>query len=197
MTEIFCLVGLGNPGPSYAQNRHNIGFMALDRLSEDYPASAWRLKHQAQLCELKLPAITAKILLAKPQTYMNASGQCVQEVLRFYKIPLSHLIVIHDELDLAPGKLRIKTGGGAGGHNGLKSIDRHCGNLYQRVRLGIGHPGHKDQVASYVLHDFSKQEQEWLDPLLTTLSRNIHDLFDGQSANLMNKAALALAPKES
>ena len=142
-------VGLGNPGDKYAHNRHNIGFMALDRIAEDHAFGPWRNKFQGQICEGKLG--DKKVLLLKPTTFMNISGQSVGEAARFHKVPLDQITVFHDELDLAPGKMRLKQGGGHAGHNGLRSIQAHLGAEYARVRLGIGHPGHKDAVAGVVL----------------------------------------------
>jgi PTH1 family peptidyl-tRNA hydrolase len=138
-------VGLGNPGAKYAHNRHNIGFMALDRIAEDHQFTPWRSKFQGQICDGTLAG--HKVLLLKPTTFMNLSGQSVGEAVRFHKVPLDQVTVFHDELDLAPGKLRLKQGGGHAGHNGLRSIHAHLGADYGRVRLGIGHPGHKDAVA--------------------------------------------------
>ncbi|OHC47223.1 MAG: aminoacyl-tRNA hydrolase, partial [Rhodobacteraceae bacterium GWF1_65_7] len=145
-------VGLGNPGGKYAGNRHNIGFMALDRIAADHGFGPWRRAFQGLVAEGRLGS--EKLVLLKPETFMNLSGQSVGEALRFYKLTPDDLTVFHDELDLAPGRLRVKTGGGHAGHNGLRSIHAHVGEAYHRVRLGIGHPGHKDAVAGYVLHDF-------------------------------------------
>jgi PTH1 family peptidyl-tRNA hydrolase len=187
-------VGLGNPGAKYANNRHNIGFMALDEIASEHGFTPWRSKFQAQVSEGRLGA--DKVVLIKPETFMNLSGQSVGEAMRFYKLEPSDVIVFHDELDLAPGKCRVKTGGGYAGHNGLRSIHQHIGEAYHRVRLGIGHPGHKDRVAGYVLSDFAKAEQEWLDDLMRGIGKGAAKLADGDNAAFMNAVALARPQKE-
>jgi len=188
-------VGLGNPGAKYAHNRHNIGFMALDRIAEDHQFTPWRSKFQGQICDGTLAG--HKVLLLKPTTFMNLSGQSVGEAVRFHKIPLGQVTVFHDELDLGPGKLRLKQGGGHAGHNGLRSIHAHLGADYGRVRLGIGHPGHKDAVAGFVLRDFAKADQNWLAALLTGLSNGAVHLAAGDGAKFMNAVALQTAPPRS
>lgn len=188
-------VGLGNPGAKYAGNRHNIGFMALDRIAEDHGFAPWRSKFQGQLSEGRLG--TEKVVLLKPETFMNRSGQSVGEAMRFFKLDPEDVTVFHDELDLAPGKLRVKQGGGHAGHNGLRSIHDHIGESYQRVRLGIGHPGHKDKVSSYVLNDFAKAEQGWLDDLLRGISDGAPQLAAGDTGKFMNAVALRVAPPRS
>lgn len=188
-------VGLGNPGPKYAGNRHNIGFMALDRLAEDHGFAPWRKKFQAQVSEGKFGS--EKVVLLKPETFMNLSGQAVGEAMRFYKLESTDVTVFHDELDLAPGKCRVKSGGGHAGHNGLRSIHQHLGPHYDRVRLGIGHPGHKDAVAGYVLRDFPKADQEWLDDLIRGISDGAAHLASGDSGKFMNAVALRVAPPRS
>ena len=188
-------VGLGNPGTKYAQNRHNIGFMALDRISEDYAFGPWRSKFQGQVCEGKLG--DNKVFLLKPSTFMNLSGQSVGETVRFYKIPLEEIMVFHDELDLAPGKMRLKKGGGHAGHNGLRSISAHLGADYARIRLGIGHPGHKDAVAGFVLRDFAQADQDWLAKLLNGISDGATYLALGDDTKFMNTVALQTAPPRS
>jgi PTH1 family peptidyl-tRNA hydrolase len=185
-------VGLGNPGPKYAGNRHNIGFMALDRIAADHGFGPWKKAHQGLACEGRLGL--EKVVLLKPETFMNLSGQSVQSALSFYKLALNEVTVFHDELDLAPGKIRVKTGGGHAGHNGLRSIHQHLGEAYNRVRLGIGHPGHKDAVASYVLHDFAKADQDWLDDLLRGISDGAPALAAGDSAKFLNAVSLRTAP---
>ncbi len=185
-------VGLGNPGAKYAQNRHNIGFMALDQIASDHGFGPWKSKFQAQISEGLLGR--EKVILIKPQTFMNLSGQSVGEAMRFYKLTSQDIVVFHDELDLAPGKCRVKSGGGHAGHNGLRSIHQHIGEAYDRVRLGIGHPGHKDKVASYVLNDFAKAEQGWLDDLVRGLSDGAVKLADGDNAGFMNAVALRVNP---
>ena len=188
-------VGLGNPGAKYAQNRHNIGFMALDRISEDYAFGPWRSKFQGQVCEGKLGG--TKVFLLKPSTFMNLSGQSVGETVRFHKIPLEEIMVFHDELDLAPGKMRLKKGGGHAGHNGLRSISAHLGADYARIRLGIGHPGHKDAVAGFVLRDFAKADQDWLAKLLNGISDGATYLALGDESKFMNTVAMQTAPPRS
>lgn len=185
-------VGLGNPGAKYARNRHNIGYMAVDRIAEVHGFSPWRAKFQGQLCEGRLGR--EKVLLLKPETFMNLSGQSVGEAMRFYKLTPADVIVFHDELDLAPGKARVKQGGGHAGHNGLRSLHAHIGDDYARVRLGIGHPGHKDRVAAYVLGDFSKADQDWLAPLLDGIGDGAPALAEGDNGRFMNAVALRLAP---
>ena len=188
-------VGLGNPGAKYARNRHNIGFMALDEIASDHGFSPWKSKFQAQICEGTLGGI--KVLLLKPQTFMNLSGQSVGEALRFYKLGSDDVTVLHDELDLAPGKCRVKQGGGHAGHNGLRSIHSHIGADYGRVRLGVGHPGHKDAVAGYVLRDFPKADEAWLDDLLRGISDGAAALAAGDGGKFMNAVSLRVAPPRS
>ncbi|MEM7216425.1 MAG: aminoacyl-tRNA hydrolase [Pseudomonadota bacterium] len=182
------IAGLGNPGQKYAGNRHNIGFMTADEIVRRHAFGAWKSKFNAEISSGTLDG--EKALVIKPQTFMNESGQAVGEALRFYKESLSNLIVVYDELDLAPGKLRIKTGGGSGGHNGIKSIDAHCGKDYRRMRLGIGHPGSKEKVLNYVIGDFAKADQQWLDELLRSIAENAPLLTTGEDAKFMNRVAL-------
>ena len=189
------LVGLGNPGAKYAQNRHNIGFMAMDRIAADHGFSGWRSKFQGQTCEGRLGS--EKVTLLKPETFMNLSGQSVGEAMRYLKLAPDDIIVFHDELDLAPGKVRLKTGGGHAGHNGLRSIHGHIGPDYDRVRMGIGHPGHKDAVAGYVLRDFPKADADWLDDELRGISDGIADLVAGDGSKFLNAIALRVAPPRS
>ncbi|WP_412057599.1 aminoacyl-tRNA hydrolase [Bartonella sp. DGB2] len=190
---MFLIAGLGNPGPQYQNNRHNIGFMAVNALYDTYSFSGWSKKFQA---DIAIGTIERhKILLLKPQTYMNLAGQAVGEALRFYKLTNKDLLVIYDDLDLAPSKTRLKRGGGTGGHNGIKSIDAHCGAQYRRLKLGIGHPGTKDLVHSYVLGDFSKAEKTWLAPLLIDISCHMPLLLDGKESLFSTK--LAQKPIES
>jgi PTH1 family peptidyl-tRNA hydrolase len=185
-------VGLGNPGPDYAGNRHNIGFMVLDRIAADHGFGPWRKAHHGVMAEGRLGS--EKVALLKPETFMNLSGQAVHAAVAFYKLPLGDVVVFHDELDLAPGKLRTKMGGGHAGHNGLRSIHAHLGEAYGRVRLGIGHPGHKDAVAGYVLRDFSKADRDWLDPLLDGISDAAVSLASGDTAGFLNLVALRVSP---
>lgn len=188
-------VGLGNPGGTYAKNRHNIGFMAMDQIASDHGFAPWKSKFQGDITEGRLGG--EKVLLLKPGTFMNRSGQSVQAAMQFYKLEPGDVTVFHDELDLAPGKCRVKQGGGHAGHNGLRSIHGHIGEAYARVRLGIGHPGHKDKVAGYVLHDFAKAEEVWLDDLLRGLSDGAPQLADGDAGKFMNAVALRVAPPRS
>lgn len=189
------LVGLGNPGPKYAGNRHNIGFMALDRIASDHGFSPWRSRFQGSACEGRLGA--GKVLLLKPETFMNESGRSVGEAMRFFKLTPQDVVVLHDELDLAPGKLRCKSGGGHAGHNGLRSIHAHIGDSYDRVRIGIGHPGNKAAVSGYVLRDFAKADADWLDDLLRGISDGAAALADGENGRFMNAVALRTAPPRS
>ncbi|MEP3892304.1 MAG: aminoacyl-tRNA hydrolase [Hellea sp.] len=172
-------VGLGNPGAKYAGNRHNIGFMAIDAIGADhhFPADKAQFKGLARQGLID----GHKVLLLKPMTFMNESGQSVQAAMQFYKIPLENVTVFHDELDLVPGKFRMKIGGGIAGHNGLRSIRQHCGEDFQRVRLGIGHPGHKDRVHSYVLSDFAKAEHAMRDDICNGAARYAQLLAGGNS----------------
>ena len=189
------IVGLGNPGAKYARNRHNIGFMAVDRIAADHGFGPWRAKFQGQISEGRLGS--TKVLLLKPETFMNLSGQSVGEAMRFYKLTPEDVIVIHDEIDLAPGKCRVKQGGGHAGHNGLRSLHGHIGDSYGRVRLGVGHPGRKEAVPGYVLHDFAKADEDWLDDLLRGLSDGAAELAAGDSGRFMNAVALRTAPPGS
>ncbi len=170
---MLCIVGLGNPGNKYAGNRHNIGFMAIDEIAREYGFGPARDKFQSRAQEglIKTDNGPKKVLLLKPQTFMNDSGRAVQAAAKFYKIPMSQIVVFHDELDLAPGKFRLKTGGGIAGHNGLRSIRQHMGADFHRARMGIGHPGHKDKVHSYVLSDFAKAENAWVEDLNRAIAK--------------------------
>jgi PTH1 family peptidyl-tRNA hydrolase len=188
-------VGLGNPGAKYAGNRHNIGFMAVDRIAADHGFGPWKSAFKGQVSEGRLGS--EKVLLLKPGTFMNLSGEAVQAAMAFYKLTPADMTVFHDELDLAPGKARVKQGGGHAGHNGLRSIHAHVGDAYARVRLGIGHPGHKDAVAHYVLHDFAKADQDWLDDLLRGISDGAAALAAGDGQRFMNAVALRTAPPRS
>jgi PTH1 family peptidyl-tRNA hydrolase len=189
------IVGLGNPGPKYAGHRHNIGFMALDQIAHDHGFASWKGKHQGSLSEGRFGPDRAVLL--KPETFMNNSGQSVQAAMRFYKLEPADVVVLHDEIDLAPGKVKYKMGGGHAGHNGLRSIHAHIGPDYGRVRLGVGHPGHKDRVPSYVLHDFSKADQEWLDDVLRGVSDGAPHLASGEAAKFSNAVALRVSPPRS
>ena len=186
------IVGLGNPGPKYAANRHNVGYMAVDRIASDHGFGPWRTRFQGDTSEGRLG--DQRVTLLKPATFMNLSGQSVGEAMRYLKLTPDEVIVLHDELDLAPGKVRLKTGGGHAGHNGLRSIHQHIGEAYRRMRIGIGHPGHKDRVAGYVLSDFAKAEQDGLDDLLRGISDGAPALAAGEEARFANAVAARTAP---
>ena len=186
-------VGLGNPGKKYTNNRHNIGFMALNQIANDHSFSPWKNKFQGQITDGKLG--DEKVILLKPETFMNLSGQSVSETIKFYKIKIEDIIVFHDELDLAPAKLRVKISGGHAGHNGLRSIHQHIGADYHRVRMGIGHPGHKDRVANYVLSDFAKNDQNWLQDLLFGISDGAIYLVNNDAGKFMNAVAMRTVPQ--
>ena len=186
--------GLGNPGSRHARNRHNIGFLAVDAIARAHGASPWRRRFLGEATEAVLGG--ERVLLLKPQTYMNESGRAVAEAAQFYKTALSDIVVFHDELDLSPGKVRVKTGGGNAGHNGLRSITAYCGNDYRRVRLGIGHPGNKALVHSYVLHDFAKADEAWVEDLCRACAEYAPLLAKGDDAAFQNKVHLAMTPKE-
>lgn len=183
-------VGLGNPGDKYAGNRHNIGFLALDRIADAHGFSPWRKKFQGLISDGTIAG--GRVTLLKPQTYMNESGRAAGEAMRFLKIDPDSVYVFHDEIDLLPGKIKVKTGGGNAGHNGLRSVSAHIGNDYRRVRLGVGHPGSKDAVAYYVLNDFAKSEQEWLNALLNAVAAASGHLAKGADARFLSDVALAL-----
>lgn len=184
------IVGLGNPGRSYARNRHNIGFLALDAIARIHRASPFRRRFQGEAAEVSLGPERA--ILLKPQTFMNESGRAVAEAQRFYKIVLADVIVLHDELDLAPAKIRVKLGGGNAGHNGLRSITASCGNDYRRVRLGIGHPGDKALVHAYVLNDFAKSEEPWVEDLCRAVADEVALLAVNENESFQNKVHLAM-----
>ena len=185
-------VGLGNPGAKYARNRHNIGFMAVERIAEAHGFAPWRAKFQGLVSEGRLGP--EKVALLKPETFMNLSGQSVGEAMRFFKLTADDITVFHDELDLAPGKLKLKTGGGHAGHNGLRSINAHVGDAYHRVRLGIGHPGHKDRVSPWVLSDFARADEGWLDDLLRGIADGAPHLAAGDGAKFTNAVGLRMTP---
>ena len=186
------MVGLGNPGPKYQANRHNIGFMAVDEIVRRHGFSPWRKRFQGECAEGQIEGV--KVLALKPATYMNESGRAVGEAMRFLKITPEDVIVFHDELDIPAARVRVKLGGGNAGHNGLRSIDAHIGNNFQRIRLGIGHPGMKELVHAYVLHDFAKADQAWLEPLLDETARNADLLVEGRADQFQNRIALAMKP---
>lgn len=188
------LVGLGNPGPEHANQRHNIGFMAVDAIVRRHGFTPWRAKFQGLAAEGTVNGV--KVLALKPETYMNRSGQAVGAAAQFYKIAPADIVVMHDELDLRSGKLRVKQGGGSAGHNGLRSIDAHLGADFVRVRIGIGHPGEKHLVHDYVLHDFAKEERQRLSPLLDAIAEAFPLLAKGDGVGFMNKVSL-LVPAAS
>lgn len=190
--DVVLIAGLGNPGPSYSGHRHNVGFMALDRIAGEHGFPSWRSKFQGEIAEGRIGG--KRVVLLKPMTYMNESGRSVAEAARFLKVPASDVVVIHDELDLAAGKCRMKLGGGHAGHNGLRSIHAHLGPDYARVRVGIGHPGHKDAVTGHVLHDFSKAELAIIEPVLDGIADGIAKLVDGDDAGFQNAVALRAKP---
>ena len=183
-------VGLGNPGARYAGNRHNIGFMALDAIARANKAAPWRRRFQGEATEAVIGG--ERVILLRPETFMNESGRSVAEAMRFFKISLGDIVVFHDELDLAPAKLRVKTGGGNAGHNGLRSITALCGNEYRRVRMGIGHPGDKSLVHPYVLSDFAKSERDWVDDLCRACADNAELLARGEDPTFQNKVHLVM-----
>ena len=188
------IVGLGNPGAEYGRNRHNIGFMAADAIAARQRLGPWRRKFRGEMADGEIGA--EKVTLLKPQTFMNESGRAVAEAARFYKLAMPDVIVLHDELDLAAGKVRVKLGGGVAGHNGLRSIDACLGGRdFWRVRIGIGHPGDRERVLGHVLSDFHKAEQPWVEELVAAIADSIGLLVAGDDGRFMNKVALATAPK--
>ena len=183
-------VGLGNLGDNYAMHRHNVGFMAADIIAAGHGFGPWSKKFRSLVCEGRIGR--NRILLVKPQTYMNDSGDAVQQALHFYKLEPDALTAFHDELDLAPMKVKVKVGGGTAGHNGLRSIDASLGPDFRRVRIGIGHPGHKDRVTNYVLGNYAKSEIEPLSDLLAAISNEAEWLADGDDARFMSEVALRM-----
>src|ERR1700704_1717081 len=187
------LVGLGNPGANHVGNRHNIGFMGVQAIAKRYGIAPWRRRFQGVAVEG--PIGPERVLLLLPGTYMNESGRAVAEATRFYKLDVGQVVVFHDEIDLAPAKVRDKRGGGSAGHNGLRSITAHIGNDYKRVRIGVGHPGDKDLVLNYVLNDFAKSERPWVDALCDVIADNAELLLKGADATFQNKVHLAMQAK--
>jgi peptidyl-tRNA hydrolase, PTH1 family len=187
------VVGLGNPGTQHVGNRHNIGFMAVQEIARRHGFGPWRRRFQGVATEGLIGA--ERVLLLLPGTYMNESGRAVGEAAHFYKLALSDIVVLHDEVDLPPAKIRVKAGGGIAGHNGLRSISAHIGNDYRRVRIGIGHPGDKERVHGHVLGDFSKAEREWVDALAGVIADNAGLLAKGEDATFQNKVHLAMQAK--
>lgn len=190
---MWLFAGLGNPGDQYAGNRHNIGFMAADAIAARHRFPAFKSKFDGHISQGEIAG--EKVLLLKPQTYMNESGVSVQKATSFYKIAPERIVVFYDELDLPPGKVRVKKGGGSGGHNGIKSIDTHLSSQeYWRVRLGIGHPGHKDRVSGYVLSDFPKNDREWVAQWMQVLAQEVPLLAHGKMSDFMTKIARTFSP---
>jgi PTH1 family peptidyl-tRNA hydrolase len=189
---MWLIVGLGNPGASYQQHRHNVGFMLVDAIAKYHHAGGFKSKFSSYHADVMIG--DQKVMLCKPQTFMNLSGQAVGEISRFYNIDPTHILVLHDELDLLPAKVRIKQGGGHGGHNGLRDIDRHIGKDYWRLRFGIGHPGHKDRVHSYVLEPFTIAEQADIQDTVDVVAKHIGLMWSQNHEALMTKIALASAP---
>ena len=187
------LVGLGNPGARYIGNRHNIGFMAVQAIAKRHGIGPWRRRFQGVACEGPIGGERALLLL--PGTYMNELGRAVGEAAQFYKLAPDAITVFHDEIELPPGKVRVKIGGGIAGHNGLRSISEHIGNDYRRVRIGVGHPGHKDLVERHVLSDFAKSEWPWVEALADILAENAELLVRGEDASFQNKIHLAMLAK--
>ena len=189
-------VGLGNPGTRYAANRHNVGFMTLDRIALEHGIANWRKRFQGESADGLING--EKVILLKPATYMNDSGRAVGAAVRFLKLDLADVVVFYDEIDLAAGKLKVKTGGGNAGHNGLRSITHLVGNDYVRVRIGVGHPGHKDLVADYVLHNFTADERdEWVDPMLDAIAKASQYLAAGDSARFLSEVHMILNPDQA
>ena len=191
-------VGQGNPGPKYAGNRHNVGFQLMDQLASDHRFGPWRSKFQSEICEgsLETSAGSVRVVLMKPQTFYNETGRAAAEATRFFKLSAADVTVFHDEIDLAPGRLRVKRGGGHSGNNGIRSMIAHLGPDVRRVRIGVGHPGEKHLVMPHVLSDFSKADQTWRDPLLDAISRALPHLAAGEDERFQTEVLrLAPAPK--
>jgi PTH1 family peptidyl-tRNA hydrolase len=186
-------VGLGNPGAKYVHNRHNVGFMVAEAIARRHGIAPWRRRFQGVTAEGSIDG--ERVLLLLPGTYMNDSGRAVADAAHFYKLGLSEIVVFHDELDLPPGKVRVKVGGGIAGHNGLRSISAHVGNDYRRVRIGIGHPGVKELVHPYVLSDFAKSDRPWVAALCDIIADNAELLAKGEDATFQNKVHLAMDAK--
>jgi PTH1 family peptidyl-tRNA hydrolase len=191
--SMLLLVGLGNPGARYVGNRHNIGFLAVQEIAKRHGIGPWRRRFAGVACEGPLGGVRTLLLL--PGTFMNESGRAVAEAAHFYKLSPADISVFHDEIDLPPGKVRVKTGGGVAGHNGLRSISEHIGNDYRRVRIGVGHPGDKDMVQHYVLSDFAKSDRDWVEALIAIIGENAELIARGQDASFQNKVHLAMVAK--
>ena len=191
---MFLLVGLGNPGAEYARQRHNIGFMAVERIAEAHGFGAWRRRFEGEAAEGRLG--NPKVLLLKPLTYMNNSGRSVAEAARFFKLEPQDVIVLYDEIDLVPGKVRTKTGGGHAGHNGIRSIHDHLGPDYRRIRIGVGHPGNKERVIGHVLGNFGPSDKVWLDELLDAIADAAPFLVEGADDKFQTRVAFLTQPPE-
>jgi peptidyl-tRNA hydrolase, PTH1 family len=189
------VVGLGNPGPEYARQRHNVGFVAVDAIHRRHGFTPWRRRFSGEVAEGTLAG--EKAILLKPLTYMNDSGRSVQDAAHFYKLEPTDIFVIHDEVDLPPGKTRVKVGGGAAGHNGLRSLDAAIGQDYRRLRIGVGHPGVKEAVPHYVLHDFPKGDAEWLAPLIDAIADNAPLLAQGKDNTFANRLHALTEPEKN
>jgi PTH1 family peptidyl-tRNA hydrolase len=189
------IVGLGNPGAEYARHRHNVGFVALDAIRERHGFEPWRSRFHGKVSEGTLAGV--KALLLKPETYMNESGRAVAAAAQFYKIEPADIVVIHDEVDLPPGKTRIKAGGGTAGHNGIRSVTGYIGNDYRRLRIGVGHPGVKEMVSNHVLRDFAKADAEWLNPLIGAIAEYAPLLAEGKDSTFANRLHEAAADSET
>ncbi len=187
------LAGLGNPGAKYSNNRHNVGFMVIDEIASAWGFANWRQRFQAQTSEGRIEG--HKVLLLKPTTYMNESGRALNEAARFYDLPLSDIFVFHDEIDLPAGKMRTKTGGGHAGNNGIRSIKAHLGDDFNRIRIGVGHPGDKGDAATHVLKDFAKADQKWLAQMISVIADEVPLLLDDQAASFQNRVHLATDAK--
>jgi PTH1 family peptidyl-tRNA hydrolase len=188
------LVGLGNPGPKFARHRHNVGFRAADVVHARQRFGPWKKSFSSEIAEADIAG--ERVYLMKPQTYMNDSGRAVAEVARFYKIDPGSIVVMYDELDLPPGKTRVKTGGGTAGHNGIRSVAAAIGTDFRRLRIGIGHPGNRTLVHGYVLHDFAKADEKWLEPLLDAVADNVSLLAKGDDATFANRLHAAVNPPD-
>jgi peptidyl-tRNA hydrolase, PTH1 family len=186
-------VGLGNPGAKYAHNRHNIGFIVVDEIARRHGFQPWRRRFQGETAEGTLDR--ERVVLLRPMTFMNDSGRAVQEAAAFFKLAPGEITVFQDELELPPAKVRVKIGGGIAGHNGLRSISSHIGNEYRRVRIGIGHPGVKELVHSYVLSDFAKDERDWVEALREAIAENAAKLATDHASTFQNKVHLAMQAK--
>ena len=186
------LVGLGNPGRGHAHNRHNIGFLAADEIVRRHRLGPWRARFHGLVSEGEIGG--ERVVVLKPETYMNESGRAVGAAAQFYKLEPAAIVVVHDDVDLVPGKLRVKQGGGAGGHNGLRSIDAHLGPDYWRIRIGVGHPGHADLTRAYVLQDFAKEDRPLMSQLVVAAVEALPLLLAGDANGYMNKVVVAVAP---